>query len=278
VVLVKLSPYILASAALIIVLFTTVYLTRVHPGGERSGVFNTAAWQRMASPGELSQAHAFLEHNCAACHTAVRGPEASKCIACHATNESILSRQPTAFHADIGSCRECHLEHRGVTQQPTDMEHAALTRIWLRELENADLSTSSDEEASLRQPLITWLDQSNNTNRIQSLHHEITAQEAVLNCATCHDNQDPHNKLFGDDCAQCHSTDKWTIPEFRHPSPRSTECAQCHQAPPSHYMGHFHMVSMKVAGKPHADVSQCHLCHQTTSWNDIQGVGRYKHH
>lgn len=43
-------------------------------------------------------------------------------------------------------------------------------------------------------------------------------------------------------------------------------------------MGHFHMVSMKVAGKPHADVSQCHLCHQTTVRNDIKGVGWYKHH
>jgi hypothetical protein len=71
---------------------------------------------------------------------------------------------------------------------------------------------------------------------------------------------------------------KWTIPEFRHPSPRSTDCVQCHQAPPSHYMEHFHMVSARVAGKPHAQVSQCYQCHQTTSWNDIRGVGWYKHH
>jgi hypothetical protein len=43
-------------------------------------------------------------------------------------------------------------------------------------------------------------------------------------------------------------------------------------------MGHFHMVSAKVARRPHARVNQCHLCHQTTSWNDIKGVGWYKHH
>jgi hypothetical protein len=71
---------------------------------------------------------------------------------------------------------------------------------------------------------------------------------------------------------------QWAIPEFRHPSPRSTDCAQCHQAPPSHYMEHFHMVSMKVAGKPHARVDQCYQCHQTTAWNDVKGVGWYKHH
>jgi hypothetical protein len=84
--------------------------------------------------------------------------------------------------------------------------------------------------------------------------------------------------LFGKDCAQCHRTDKWTISEFRHPSAQSTDCVQCHQAPPSHYMGHFKMVSQRVACQPHADVRQCFLCHQTTSWNDIKGVGWYKHH
>ena len=31
-------------------------------------------------------------------------------------------------------------------------------------------------------------------------------------------------------------------------------------------------------GQPHADVRQCFLCHQTTAWNDIKGLGRYKHH
>ena len=103
-------------------------------------------------------------------------------------------------------------------------------------------------------------------------------REAVLNCASCHSNKDRHAKLFGQDCAQCHTTAKWTIPEFRHPSPKSTDCAQCHQAPPSHYMMHFEMISAKVARQPTAKVDQCFLCHQTTVWNDIKGVGFYKHH
>lgn len=38
------------------------------------------------------------------------------------------------------------------------------------------------------------------------------------------------------------------------------------------------MVSMTVAGEPHAEVRQCYLCHQTTAWNDIRDVGLYKHH
>ena len=65
------------------------------------------------NPGKLSAAHAHLENDCRACHTPNKGVEAINCIVCHANNEAVLKRQPTAFHANIGSCTECHLEHEG---------------------------------------------------------------------------------------------------------------------------------------------------------------------
>jgi hypothetical protein len=99
-----------------------------------------------------------------------------------------------------------------------------------------------------------------------------------LSCVSCHANQDKHQKLFGTSCLSCHGAESWKIPQYRHPSPNNRDCVQCHQAPPSHYMMHFEMVSKKVAGVEHADVKQCYLCHRTTSWNDIQGKGWYKHH
>ncbi|MFA6043716.1 MAG: class I SAM-dependent methyltransferase [Phycisphaerales bacterium] len=37
-------------------------------------------------------------------------------------------------------------------------------------------------------------------------------------------------------------------------------------------------VSAIAARVEHADVSQCFLCHRTNAWNDIKGVGWYKHH
>lgn len=43
-------------------------------------------------------------------------------------------------------------------------------------------------------------------------------------------------------------------------------------------MEHFRMVSARVANQPNAQVNQCYECHQTTAWNDIKGVGWYKHH
>ena len=235
-----------------------------------------SSWQHLASPGHLSAPHAFLEDNCAACHTTVKGVDANKCITCHANNESLLQRQPTAFHADVGSCWGCHIEHQGINERPTKMNHALLAEIGLRQLGSSE---SPDNEGKLvRDQLLTWISEQNASSGLPPGHPRITPQEAVLKCATCHANDDRHFAVFGLDCAQCHSTTKWTIPEFRHPSSHSMDCAQCHQAPPSHYMGHFHMVSAKVAGKLHARVDQCFICHQTTSWNDIKGVGWYKHH
>jgi hypothetical protein len=257
-------------AALVVAAIVLVVLVR------STSLGRAVTWQRQASPGRLSVSHAFLEDNCSACHTSVRGVEAAKCAACHANDVSLLRRQPTAFHADVASCRECHPEHQGGKRPPTTMDHAALAKIGLRQL--GDKNGGETESALLRKQLIAWLNRQESGGETALPHPRITPLETVLNCANCHANKDHHMQLFGQDCAQCHTTTEWTIPEFRHPPPRSTDCAQCHQAPPSHYMEHFHMVSMRVAGQPHARVNQCQLCHQTTAWNDIKGVGWYKHH
>lgn len=266
------SRWIGVIAALLVLGVTTCFLAVPHD----ARLAQAATWQQLAAPGRLSAAHAFLNDNCAACHTSVRGVEAVNCTACHANNESLLQRQPTGFHADVSSCRECHPEHQGGKRPPTTMDHATLSRIGLRMLGDQDHAQA--ERGLIRQQLLTWIDRQESDSGTTSPHERITPIEATLNCAACHSNKDRHFKLFGQDCAQCHATTQWTIPGFRHPSPRSTDCAQCHQAPPSHYMGHFNMVCKKVAGKPNAQVNQCQLCHQTTAWNDIKGVGFYKHH
>lgn len=225
-------------------------------------------WQSMVNPGPLSAKHQFLASNCEACHTPHQGIVADRCIVCHANNQSLLSKQPTAFHADIGDCRGCHIEHQvgvgvgvGVAQRPTTMDHTVLAAIGVK-----------------THPLPPGVSLAS----FPVDHPRIKPQETALNCNACHANQDRHRTLFGTDCASCHATSiaqgGWTIPEFRHPSPLSTDCNQCHQAPPSHYMMHFNMVSMKIAGIEHADVSQCFLCHKTNAWNDIKSVGWYKHH
>jgi hypothetical protein len=233
-------------------------------------------WQSTVSPGKLSSAHAFLANNCTSCHTPVRGVEAANCIACHANNQSLLQRQPTAFHADVRSCVDCHVEHEGTDRRPTQMDHATLAKLDLRQM-SANNATHTNNAAA-RERTVAWIGQHASGAPLPPGHPTATREEAALSCIVCHSNQDRHRGLLGTDCIQCHTTTAWTIPEFRHPAPTSTSCVQCHQAPPSHYMGHFRMVSMTVAHQPFAQVSQCFLCHQTNDWNDIKGVGWYKHH
>nr|HJZ92327.1 hypothetical protein [Gemmataceae bacterium] len=225
-----------------------------------------STWERQVSPGELSAAHHFLNDNCAACHTPGKGPDAAQCATCHANDQALLARQATAFHATVSSCRECHPEHRGTAPSPSQMDHAAFAHIGLRELKA--------EDRAAYDRLFGWVKvQGSDPAGIGP-----SPLEASLDCRGCHSTKDRHQGLFGTSCAECHVTDRWTVAGFRHPPPSSTDCAQCHQAPPSHFMMHFHMVSMRVSGQHHARVNQCYLCHLTTAWNDIRGVGWYKHH
>lgn len=263
----KLRLLVFWSVVAFVALFSvSLFFPRHQP--DRKSLLRAATWQHMTTPGQLSQPHAFLENNCAACHTPVKGVEAQSCIVCHADNKTILQRQPTAFHADIAVCSVCHLEHQGRVPRTTKMDHIALAGIGLRQMKSAP--AARDQERAL----VAWRKQSD----ASSFAPQLQRDESLLNCATCHQTKDRHVGLLGTDCASCHGTTKWTIPEYRHPSPASQSCAQCHQAPPSHYMEHFKMVSMKTAGVEKAEVNQCFLCHQTTSWNDIKGVGWYKHH
>ena len=206
--------------------------------------------ERQAEPGPLHPAHQDLDLACGDCHATLRGVEADACIACHALDGALVQRQTTAFHAEARVCADCHVEHRGDAGLRGPLDHDLL----------AELSTE-------------WLP-AERVPPAAARSHDATS----LDCGACHANQDPHFELFGPDCADCHATASWDVAGFVHPTPDSRDCAQCHQAPPSHYMGHFKMLSAKVARQPHAEVNECHLCHLTTSWPDIRGVGFYKHH
>lgn len=230
----------------------------------------SAVWQRLVRPGPLSPRHASLGERCIACHEPTLGVTVTNCTTCHANSERLLSRQPTAFHASIEECAACHIEHGPTNIRPLAMDHVTLAKVGARTLARASRS-DADSAATLRS-LETWL-------RIRNPQHlDTSTARQALNCVGCHDRQDPHLRRFGSDCAQCHAFGSWIIAGYQHPSAQSRQCVQCHQPPPSHFMGHFSMMSQKIAGKEHAQVDQCFECHNTTSWNDIFNVGYYKHH
>jgi hypothetical protein len=272
-------------------------------------------WQQSVVPGNLSRSHAFLAKNCAACHVSVKGIEPSLCISCHADNKALLQRQPTAFHANIQSCTGCHTEHQGTTRMPTAMDHAMLVKAVQRETltQKADATerrsglTAPDIEmvnrllanvprqatvkpettAGVADPVVAqpcaspadcgWA-QARSSVAMPARHPLLKLNESNLSCVSCHATKDRHQGMLGNDCVQCHTATTWTVSNFRHPSVNSTVCAQCHRPPPSHNMMHFPMMSAPIAGHSNAKVNQCYLCHQTTAWNDIKGVGWKKLH
>ena len=85
-----------------------------------------AAAQRGVRPGELSQPHAFLENNCAACHAAMKGVEAKNCIV-------------------------CQHEHQGRIPATPKMDHAALARMGLRQI-----PPEPDQPDKTRDDFATW--------------------------------------------------------------------------------------------------------------------------
>lgn len=214
-------------------------------------------------PGKLSKFHAHLEENCTTCHAQYQGVNRTSCVMCHADNSILLKKENTAFHGSISSCTGCHFEHSGRQSSITKMDHVRLF----------DILAKYSEKNSQHNQKGKGLE-----NKVISNRHSQIDPEKALNCQGCHGNQDKHRGLFGTSCSECHDFQSWKISSFKHPSPSSKDCSQCHQAPPSHYMMHFQMVSEKVAGVEHARVQDCFSCHNTNSWNDIRDVGWYKHH
>ena len=232
-----------------------------------------AVWQRFTSPGDLSAAHSHLEKDCGACHTAVKGASRSKCMACHVTDERLLTWPALKFHAAVPDCRACHTDHLGTPVASTRMHHVALAEMGL------DLLAMGDSEVgrSVSHHLAEWTAESE-VGKGEGRENRLAPVEVVLQCATCHAERDAHRKMFGSDCGVCHTTSIWSIPEYRHPSSASMDCAQCHRAPPCHSTPHFKQVCATVAGQPNAAVRDCHSCHQVTAWNQIKSVGWYQSH
>jgi len=219
-------------------------------------------WQDLVNPGPLSAAHSPFGNTCETCHTPHSGVEPRTCVACHATT-AFGDNQSTRFHAAALQCTSCHVEHEG-NAGIIRMNHDALlvARLWTPLPNASDGSGPTGQGASG--------DRSLGIDRPRGAR-------ASLDCASCHSNRDPHLGLFGSQCSSCHLVTAWTVAGFRHPPPSSTQCAQCHQAPRSHLMEHFRMVSQRVAGE-RARVEQCFACHTTDSWNNIRRVGVYDHH
>jgi hypothetical protein len=181
-------------------------------------------------------------------------------VTCHADQPALLESQPSAFHATISSCAACHYEHAPGVEWPIHMDHAELARIGL-----AQLGKGSPDEQRLRARLAEWMRAAPTTGAEANL----SGDERVLDCASCHRVNDVHSGNFGQNCGTCHGTKTWFIADYVHPSPSTRQCAQCHTASPCHFMEGCLRMMGHMAGGEGARLEQCYLCHRTTSWYDF---------
>jgi hypothetical protein len=156
----------------------------------------------MVAPGPLVPEHAKISTDCFACHTALRGVSAQKCISCHTLKDIGLrttkgvplaqKERKAAFHQDLEqqNCVVCHSDHAGpklVQKDQKPFSHAML-RVAVR-----------DE------------------------------------CKTCH--IAPRNNLhknFTGTCKQCHTQNAWKPATFEHDKlflldrDHLADCVTCH--------------------------------------------------
>lgn len=180
----------------------------------------------------------------------------------------LVSPGPLApWHRDLNRrCSACHVPFAGVASERCAACHAATLASTIRpELQfhaGAPRCLACHQEHTGESTLRAVMD------------HKVLADSVV--CTACH--VDRHQAMLGSSCRACHGTDAWAVAGYTHPSERSFDCAECHQPPPSHLMEHFDMVDRRLTGQLGAKVEECWRCHLPNHWNQIRGLGFYKHH
>lgn len=221
-------------------------------------------WESLVMPGPVVAGHAKLEGQCRKCHAPfARDDQRQLCLDCHKETATDIARKQ-GYHgrfapAATGQCRNCHTDHEGraadiVRLTPQTFNHS-LTDFAL-EGGHANVACGDCHEPGKKH------------------------REAPGTCAGCHAADDVHREALGDDCATCHTAERWTTTRFDHAKATDqrypltgahakvdcglchggqryentpTDCAACHRIDDAHQ------------GARGLD---CAGCHSTTAWKE----------
>lgn len=241
---------------------------------------------QIISPGKLSRAHADLEglRRCTSCHElGTPGVSAALCRDCHTTLDRRIATR-TGYHAELDrDCASCHQEHLGVEfslvrMDTTRFDHGETGYV----LEGAHQDVSCracHAPERIADPAV----------RLYAAQHRVQGRTFLglpTDCASCHQEDDPHADQFaGRACTDCHTAEGWEeAPGFDHAAARypltgehaRVACAECH-TPLSGAPGAARYRPLPFGtcadchDDPHAGAMQgrCETCHRTSGWEQV---------
>lgn len=205
----------------------------------------------MIAPGKLIPGHVHLESDCFACHTPLFGAASERCVNCH---------RP----AEIGR----------LTTAGKGIEKPLTSTPFHQQLLSQDCVACHSDHAGVKR-----------FRQQGRFDHALLKKEAREQCQNCHKapKDSLHQQITGN-CAQCHSTTRWTPAAFDHDRyfrldrKHNVKCVICHVRNDfSRYTCYgCHEHSPEKMRRKHIEegirnYENCVECHRSANEDDIRG-------
>lgn len=238
----------------------------------------TSAYSQI-SPGDLSKAHSNLEglSNCTKCHELGKQVLNSKCLDCHSEIQQIINSN-RGYHSGNEvrgkDCWSCHSEHHGrnfriISFNAEDFDHNKTGFQLTGSHKSIDCIECHKSEFI-------------NNSKLKKKHTTYLGLNSE--CKSCH--QDYHQSTLGDDCLNCHTTEKFKpATGFDHGNARyaltgkhlNVDCVSCHiiEKRNNKDFQKFRDLSFNNCSSCHKDIhkgafgADCKSCHSTRGFNFI---------
>ncbi len=245
---------------------------------------------QVLSPGKLSEAHAHLEGlgNCTQCHQLrTRGIDRDRCLSCHEPLAARI-REGEGYHGALveTDCGGCHKEHLGKNFRvmhfdAESFDHDSTGYTLRGHHEDAECRACHTRELIVSREVLDFKGAGGALDQ--------TFLGLGTECATCHDEDDPHGNQFGDQrCSGCHNEEGWEgAAEFDHARAayplegrhREVECGDCHTGRGANREGEtllYRPVEASDCRSCHEDPHRgrlsgsCSQCHGPEGWSRIR--------
>ncbi|MDR3653157.1 MAG: cytochrome C [Paludibacter sp.] len=248
------------------------------------GLFQVSA---QISPGDLSNAHAFLEgvSNCTKCHAVGNKVTNDKCLACHQIIQTNI-KEKKGYHASVEvagkQCVTCHNDHHGRNFQLIKFDknkfNHNLAGFALKGVHAKKECNACHKPAFIKDPRLK-----KKASTFMGLNQA---------CLTCH--ADYHQGRMSPNCSKCHSFETFkNATGFDHNTTRfpligshkTVACEKCHKTqiiegkPVQQFRGLAFANCNDCHKDPHDNKfgQNCKQCHSEVSFHNIKGISTFNH-